>query len=154
MALNEYTDTDDITNKVTNIVFRGEKTNIIGGLDGIKTALKEANGNRLGVRDVVVVVTDGEKHNTDFGALTDATLTELKNGGTEVFAVVHSSFIGTDESAYTDWEKAVTDSDHLFVFDDNADSYSVAQQIKMKMDDSCLANAVAVGTLAVVDTSE
>ena len=157
LTLDAITDSQTLTNYISNIVFRGEKTNIKGGLETVATALTEAVGNRLSVRDVVIVVTDGEEHNEDdFGALSDSDLTALKNGGVEVFAVLHSAFIDTDQSAEDDWEKAVTSSDHLLVIEDYTDQtyYDFAQIIKAQMDDTCEETAVGAGVAATVDTSK
>merc|ERR1719239_282917 len=61
--MNEHTDINALKNAIDQIAFRGGTTHTDRGLKSVETAFDKINGGRDGVKNVLIVMTDGKSHN-------------------------------------------------------------------------------------------
>ena len=161
IRLNRYTQKPALMHAVSNVGFRGEKTNIKDGIRAVRDAFTTANGDRLGIRNVVIVLTDGEKHNEEeFGPVTDADISSLKALPAEVFVIMNDEYAkeGNPEFAYDLWRAAVSDEPSMHLFKIKEYTPGVHKQLAIGvqtiMDLTCRKEGIGAGALATTDGSK
>ena len=152
IPLNQFDNAPDILAEVNNIAFRDEETgqNIKAGLGSIQLALLGGGGNRIDASDVVIAVVSGAPPSEEGFVPTETNLNALKNGGAEVFVVMHQGYADEAENAQTAWETVATDEDHFFVFADYATDlgYAFAQVVRQQMQTTCESAGLGAGVQA------
>ncbi|XP_076472733.1 matrilin-1-like [Babylonia areolata] len=108
-TLSQYTDKNSMKSRIMSIVFTGGGTNTGGALQYMRnTMFSAANGDRSGVPDICVVLTDGRSNSYSLTA-SEASLS--RNAGITIFSIGIGSGIPVTElnEMATD-----PDADHVF----------------------------------------
>lgn len=108
IQLNSNIDLASLLNAIDQLEYRFQKTNI---KDALRVAndlgFATSNGNRANGYDVVVMITDGETQNSQFGPI--GTETErLKNNGVEVFVIAHTYYKQFTSNSYANLQRVAS----------------------------------------------
>ena len=149
VQLNSNVGLESLITDIEALQFRRQRTNIKGALVITREdALAGINGNRQMAYDAVVMITDGEQQNPEFGEV-GSEASRLRDSGVEVFVVVHTYYKEKSQNSYADLQNiaSLPLESHYFEVDDfNTELMSLAFPISRQIEDSCesfMLNAVA-----------